>query len=294
MKRIVILGAAGQLGQALCRLDWSQGNPLNPPEIIALDLPELDISDKDSVGEFISKTRPDIVINAAAYTNVEKAQQESELCRAVNVGGPGFLARACADVGTVLVQAGTDYVFDGDKTSPYTEGDPTGGLSVYGKSKADGEAAVREVGDRHLIVRSSWLFGPGGHNFVEAILRQARQRDSIDVVCDQRGCPTYTVDYAKAIRTLLRLDQTGTFHFCNQPGCSWYEFAVEIVTRSGLTTTVGPIKTSEQTGYVARRPVYSVLDCSKYIATTGREPRRWIDSLEEYLRGRTQQREVNV
>lgn len=283
MPTVVILGGSGQMGIALSRIPWATRLPADTPvRTLALEHQQFDIARDDHRQSLFSEHNPSVVINAAAYTNVEGAEDEPDLCHKVNVRAPAELARLCAEHGCRFVHLSTDYVFDGDQRTPYTEDDPMGGLSVYGRSKADGDAAVLAADGSPLVVRSSWLFGEG-RNFVRTILRLAGERDRLQVVADQMGCPTWAQDFADAVARLLAIDGEGLFHFANRGACSWYDFACEAVRLAGMHTFIEPVPAASMTVYKAPRPAYSVLDCSKYIAATGHRPRHWKAALRDYL-----------
>ncbi len=280
MTRIAIIGADGQLGTSLQRVAAERS-------IVVADLPEVDLTRPQTVEAFLQEHEPEVLIDCAAWTDVEAAEDHPEQCMAVNVAGTDELAQLCTRHRVKLVYISTDYVFDGDRNTPYQEDQPTGGKNVYARSKAGGERAA--LGGCHdaLVVRSSWLFGPGGRNFVEAIIRQAGLRDTLTVVDDQTGCPTFTDDLARAIYRLVDLGTEGIVHFCNSSPCTWYDFAREIVQRAGLDVEIVPVTTDEMAGFKAARPTYSVLDTSLYTRLTDRTPRPWQDALVDYLADRT-------
>ena len=227
--KILVIGANGQLGQELisCRVRKSFG-------ILARDRAALDITDPRSVKAEVSQTDVSLVVNAAAYTAVDKAESEPDLAFTVNRDGPANLASACAEAGIPLIHISTDYVFDGSKESPYLETDPVCPLSVYGKSKAAGDEEVRKLLREHVILRTSWLYGVHGHNFVETMLRSARDNEPLRVVADQFGCPTYSADLAEAIFMIAekftrdRQIAWGTYHYCGKGVTTWHGFAEEI------------------------------------------------------------------
>ena len=283
MPTVVILGGSGQMGIALSRIPWATRLPVREPaHVVTLEHQRFDITRDDHRRSLLDDRKPSVVINAAAYTNVEGAEDEPDLCREVNVRAPAELARLCAERGCRFVHLSTDYVFDGDQRTPYTEDDPTGGLSVYGRSKAEGDAAVLGADGSPLVVRSSWLFGEG-RNFVRTILRLAGERDRLQVVADQVGCPTRAEDFADAVARLLAIGAQGLYHFSNDGACSWFDFALEAVRLANLPTTIEPVPAASMTIFKAPRPHYSVLDCSKYIAATGHRPRHWKAALRDYL-----------
>ena len=255
-------------------------------QIHGVDLEEIDITKSTSVKNCFDSTRPQLVINCAAYTDVDSCETNRETALAVNGDGAGNLARACRDRNAKLVHISTDFVFAGKKDTPYLPDDPTGPLSVYGESKLAGETAVRQNLEDHIIIRISWLFGKHGKNFVSTIRRLARERESLEVVKDQVGSPTYAVDLAQAILHLVEVDAVGIFHFCNEGICSWYDFACEIVRQSSLPVEVRPVG-SDGFPRPARRPAWSVLDTGKYQKATRQSIRPWQEALADYLRDLT-------
>jgi len=280
----LVLGAAGMLGRELVHLLHKRAEE-SGGRVVSWDLADLDIRDRSAVYGTIGNLRPGVVVNAAAYTDVDGCETDVSGAMAVNAQGPGHLAQACDPVGAMLVHFGTDFVFDGSLERAYRPDDVANPLSVYGRSKWEGEQAIRAASCRHLIVRSSWMFGPRGRNFVEAILAQAGAAKPLRVVNDQVGSPTLAADLADAVIRLLDAGEQGTFHFANSGQCSWFEFAGEILEQAGMDRDVEPI-TSEQLHRPARRPAYSALDTSKYAEATGTRPVCWQDALRRYLNGR--------
>lgn len=275
----LVVGARGMLGTDLvglleeARLEHS-----------AVDLDEIDITSADSVREVFDGLRPGTVINCAAVADVDGCESASEKAFSVNAAGADNLARACRQFSSVLVHISTDYVFDGLKGSPYVEEDPMNPLGVYGASKAAGETRVREViPARHCIVRTQWLFGLHGKNFVETILGLAKERDILRVVNDQYGSPTYTRDLAAGLIKLCRLGALGTFHLTNSGYTTWHGFASAILQRAGMDSVRVETMTTEELGRPAPRPLYSVLDNSRYVELTEEPLRSWKDALDEYL-----------
>ena len=266
------------------------------------DLPEFDLTDRDQVLQEMENLQPDIIVNCAAYTNVDGAEKERELAMKVNGTAVGFIAEAAARIDATLVHISTDYVFDGTRVDPYKETDSTNPMSVYGKSKLLGEQSIMASGlTKHFIVRTSWLYGPGGSNFVETIIRLAATSEDLRIIDDQIGSPTYTADLADAIFQLLALnhhrspvtghDPYGTYHFSNEGHCSWYEFAcaiVEEVRDNGLECKVSAIHPicTEEYPLPAKRPTNSMFDKSKYKAATGAEIPEWRESLRGYVLSR--------
>lgn len=252
--KILVVGAAGQLGHDLLKT-LSSGH-----EVTGVDIGEIDITDAVSTNEVVGASRPDLVINAAAYTNVDGCEAETEMAWTVNATGAGNLARACNDAGSPLIHVSTDYVFDGTKGAPYLEDDPTAPLGEYGRSKLAGEEDVRAILDRHLIVRTAWLFGAHGHNFVKTMLRLGRERKELKVVNDQTGSPTYAGHLAQAIRGLAEknLDEPGVYHMTGSGQCTWFDFAAEIFSLAGIEVDLQPTTTAAF-GSPAPRPAFSVL-----------------------------------
>lgn len=247
-------------------------------DVVALSRTDLDITDSRAVNACVGEHAPDVIVNCAAYTKVDQAESEESVANAINGSSVELLAAAANQVKALLVQISTDFVFDGAKQSPYEVTDPTNPLSAYGRSKFLGEVAARHA-ERHLIVRTSWLFGVHGHNFVEAIRNQIRKgTNPLRVVSDQRGKPTYTPHLANAIIRLAVSDARGVVHYADNEECSWYDFAVAIAGDH-------PVKaiTSDEFPRPARRPAYSVLSTERYERITGVAPESWRDGLAEYL-----------
>lgn len=287
--QIIIIGAQGQVGWELTRRA-----PLLGHETLAWDQAELDITDAAAVDRALNASGADVVINAAAYTAVDKAEQEPALAFAVNRDGPAHLAAACARLNIPLLHISTDYVYDGAKASPYIEEDPTMPLGVYGASKLAGDDAISRLLRRHLILRVSWVFGVHGHNFVKTILRLAREREELRVVADQRGCPTFAGDIAE---TLLELagriaeidanEAWGAYHYCGEPATTWHGFASAIVeqarTREALLVKTITAITTADYPTPAARPANSTLDSSRLTARFGIHPRPWREGLKAVL-----------
>ncbi len=273
---ILVVGANGMLGQDLLEV--------LPGEVKGLDLPDIDITSLESVQEVLGRLKPRVVVNAAAYTDVDGCESNQDLAMQVNGEGVAFLAMACRGIDSRLVQISTDYVFSGGKGSPYLEDDPTGPLSVYGESKLAGELNARFAPD-HLIVRTQWLYGLHGKNFVETMLKLAKEKDELAVVDDQIGSPTWTVDLAKAIRALIEHDCKGIYHAANSGFCSWNEFSRAIFAEAGVSVRVNAM-TTEQLGRPARRPLYSTLDCGKLAKDTGFQLQPWAEALKQYVKKR--------
>ncbi|KPU52888.1 dTDP-4-dehydrorhamnose reductase [Pseudomonas fluorescens] len=286
--RVLITGAQGQVGHELMRLA-PQGY-----EIVGMGSAELDISDAVRVALVVAELQPHLIINAAAYTAVDKAESELERAWAVNRDGVAHLAIAAERLGIPLLHISTDYVFTGDAREPYRECDPTGPTGVYGASKLGGELELAAKCSRHMILRTSWVFAAQGNNFVKTMLRLGRERDELGVVADQQGCPTSAASIAHALWTLAiqYRDQGslhwGTYHFSGTPACSWHEFALEIFRqghKQGLITKLPQVRSIDSAEYPtpAKRPAWSVLDCSKLRVTQGIAQSDWRQELADVL-----------
>lgn len=275
--KILILGHRGMLGSdLLLRL-------LLHHEVEGRDVDECDIASPEACRQVVAETSPEILINAAAYTDVDGCELERDRCFAVNAVGVQNLALACREKGIALVHFSTDYVFDGTKGSPYREDDPTGPISVYGESKLAGERYLMDSGVPFLLVRTAWLFGKKGKNFVKAILERARNHGRLEVVDDQVGSPTYSGDLAGAVQVLVEGGHRGIFHVTGRGSCSWYDYARKILLYAGLDdVSIAPIG-SDRLKRPARRPAYSVLSNRKFIETTGKAMRHWQIALQDYL-----------
>jgi dTDP-4-dehydrorhamnose reductase len=270
---ILVVGANGMLGQDLMALlgDSARG----------VDVGEMDITSLESVQRIVNTIRPSTVINCAAYTDVDGCETNRELAMRVNGDGVANLAAATSAIKAKLVLISTDYVFDGSKGSPYLENDKTGPLSVYGETKLQGEINAA-VNPDHLIIRTQWLYGVNGKNFVETMLCLAEEKDELSVVDDQIGSPTWTVDLSKVIIALLNKECRGIYHAANSGFCSWNQFARAIFEEAGKTVAVRAMTTAEL-NRPARRPLYSTLDCSRLVRDSGFTPQNWREALKSYL-----------
>jgi len=276
--KVLIVGAHGMLGRDLVKV---LGETF---DVVPLGRDDLDISAYNNVKKVLKEVSPQVVINAAGYTDVDACERKSRLAFTVNGEGAKNLARASSVIKAKLVYISTDYVFDGKKETPYTEEDQPNPLNVYGESKLMGERYVQKFADDYLIVRTQWLFGAGGRNFVDTIIDLARERDRIEVVDDQVGSPTYTLDLSVAIRALLERDLWGVYHVSNSGHCSWYDFAKEILTQLGKDAVeLVPISSADLTR-PARRPLYSVLSNEKLQRDAGITMRPWQEALKDYLK----------
>jgi dTDP-4-dehydrorhamnose reductase len=251
-------------------------------EVIAVARRDLDICDPEAVSRTVAEARPNVIVNCAAYTKVDLAEKEESLANAINGSAVELLAQAANRVDALFVQLSTDFVFDGESQRPYDINDATAPLSVYGSSKLIGEHAATRA-EKHLVIRTSWLFGVHGPNFVEAIRNQiGKGTDPLRVVSDQRGRPTYTPHLATAIIRVANLGATGIVHYADEEECSWYDFAVAIAGEVGSDVRVDPVS-SDAFPRAARRPAYSVLSTERYERLTGVKPESWRDGLREYL-----------
>lgn len=291
MKRLLVTGAGGQVGTELAAEAAGAGFA-----VVAPRRAELDITDEDSVAAAIAAATPDAVINAAAYTAVDRAESEPDIARAVNARAPGILGAACNRAGIPLLHISTDYVFDGMSAHPRREDDKVAPLGIYGASKAEGEVALRAATPRHIILRTAWVYSPHGTNFVRTMLRLADEHDEIAVVDDQRGSPTSATDIAQVLLALASsaIDTKasdasplwGTWNFCNAGVTSWCGFARAIMAgaeaRGGTSARIRPIPTADYPT-PARRPAFSALDCTKLKSGFGLEPRPWEEALGDVL-----------
>lgn len=284
--KILLAGGSGQLAQELQPILLSSG------EVIALDRTRLDLSQPESIRQAMAEIQPDLVVNSGAYTAVDKAESEPELAYAVNGIAPGIFAEECEKLGASLIHFSTDYVFDGSHGSAYLETDSTNPLGTYGKSKLAGEEAIRKSGNRHIIIRTAWVYGNGGKgNFVKTMLRLGKEREEIRVVTDQIGSPTWTGDLGAATSQIIPLlgpETFGTYQYTNSGVCSWYDFAIAIFEEAaqlGLPLKVQrviPITTAEYPT-PAKRPAFSVLSTVKISALLGTYPPHWRQGLRQML-----------
>lgn len=275
--RVLVTGVKGQLGYEVCRELTARGI-----ENRGVDIDDFDLTDEKAVMEAISAYRPDVVVHCAAYTAVDRAEENEDVCRAVNVDGTRFVARACRAVDAKMVYFSTDYVFPGTGEDFYEVDSPKGPQSVYGRTKLEGEEAVRETLEKYFILRISWVFGINGNNFIRTMLRLSNDHDTLRVVCDQIGSPTYAHDLAPLICDLLATEKYGTYHATNEGVCSWAEFAETIMKAADRPTRIIPV-TTEEYGAKAARPLNSRMS-KKSLDEAGfaRLP-SWQDALRRYL-----------
>jgi len=286
--KLLIIGAKGQLGSELVR-------ECNRKKFscLALDLPEFNITDTSQVEKTLAAFKPSIVINASAYTNVDKAETEPEIAFTVNSDGPANLAESCDKNRIPIIHISTDYVFDGSKGQPYAESDPISPLGVYGKSKEEGESKLRSILKQHIILRTSWLYGTYGNNFVKTMLRLGSEKEVIKVVSDQYGCPTCAADLAKAVVDISKqITQNpkiawGTYHYCGLGTTTWHKFAKAIFEiasqyQNFKVTSVEAITTAQYPTR-AKRPAFSALDCSLIKKHFGINTKPWQESLKNTI-----------
>ena len=265
--KVLVTGANGMLGQDLCPILEDAGY-----EVIETDINNLDITNAEATAAFIKQEAPEIVVHCAAYTNVDKAEEDLKNAELINVTGTENIAKACAEAGAIMVYISTDYVFDGTKNSPYTPDDKPNPINNYGLTKLKGEEAVKKYCEKYYIARTSWLYGHHGKNFVETMISLAKDRPELKVVDDQIGCPTWTVELANGILKLFDKPY-GTYHVCGSGSTSWYGFAKEIL--KNCEVKILPC-TTEEFPRPARRPKYSIMDNNKIC-------RNWQDALKDYM-----------
>ena len=275
--KILVTGVNGQLGHDVVEELDRRGIPCR-----GVDIADFDLTDGGQVRSFIEGYAPDAVIHCAAYTAVDRAEDNREACYAVNVDGTSHVAKACAEIGAQLMYISTDYVFDGRGDQPFAVDAPTGPQSVYGETKLLGEERVKAALSRYFIVRISWVFGVNGGNFVRTMLRLGREKEELSVVCDQVGSPTYTFDLAKLLCDMIVTEKYGVYHATNEGVCSWYEFACEIMKQAGLACTVKPILSKDYPAKAAR-PLNSRLDKRSLDQAGVARLRDWHDALRDYL-----------
>lgn len=281
--KILVTGAHGMLGRYLV------GMLSNLPvagnvglEVTATDREQLDITHPQNTLRFVSDCKPDVIVNCAAFTNVDACETQVSDAFAVNTTGAKSVAMAGKEVGAKIVHISTDYVFDGSKMDSYCETDRPNPLSVYGKSKLEGERAIQEIADNYAILRTAWVFGPYRRNFVTAILERGKKDRKVSVVTDQHGSPTYTADLSQAVWNVISQDVRGLYHFTNTGRCSRYDWAKKIFELTGEPVSVLPVKTADYKR-AAVVPQNSALNCAKYLLATGHKIRPWQEALEEYL-----------
>ena len=285
MRRVLVIGAKGMLGRDLVKVLYStfRTDKHSDWEVLEWDIDDIDIREEKTTVTKIESFHPEIVINVAGYTDVNGCESNEEEAFAVNAEGMKHVALGALQCRAKVVYLSTDYIFDGKKREPYLEDDPPNPLNVYGRSKWKGEQYVRELLEDALIIRTQWLYGRFGNNFVSSILRQGREKKVLSIVNDQIGSPTYTVDLSEAISVLLKYDARGVFHVTNSDLCTWYTLGQAILKLSGMERVkVIPIS-SKELGRPAVRPPYSVLNCQKLRQVTGMTLRPWAEALKDFI-----------
>jgi len=283
--KIAVIGAGGRLGVALMR------EYRNKFDLIGFDHQALDLGDSEQLREKIGTLDVDLVINCAAFTNVDLCETQRDQAFLINAEAPRVLAEICRDSGAKLIHFSTDYVFDGQKRAPYVESDPADPISVYGESKRAGEQSVLQTEGRHLVVRVSWVFGPDRPSFIDGIIKRAQENEKVDAIADKFSTPTYTLDVAEILPHFFEPDvEGGILHFASVGECSWQEYAqwaLDCCQRFGVSVkakTVSALKLKDMKNWIARRPAYSVLSSAKYTGLTGASPRTWRDAVADYIR----------
>ena len=287
--QILLIGSNGQLGSEMVALQTQE----TPHQWFNLDINELDITDKNAVEQFVVNNKIDGIINCAAYTNVDKAEEDVALCYKVNRDAPQYLAQAIEKVGGFIIHISTDYVFDGTNNIPYTEQDKPNPVTIYGKSKIEGEQYVCESCKQHIIIRTAWVYSSYGKNFVKTMIKLGEEKPSLGVIFDQIGSPTYARDLAKTIITIVNQGIIpGIYNFSNEGVISWYDFTKHIHQLANITSCkVAPIHTADYPT-LAQRPHFSVLDKTKIKNTYNIEIPYWRDSLEECIQLLEQQKKI--
>src|SRR6266702_2350522 len=283
--KIVILGTGGRLGAALV---CEYGDEY---DVTGFNHAQLDLSNLDDVREKLRALSFDVLINTAAFTNVDLCETERDRAFLINAEAPSVLATICRDKRAKLIQFSTDYVFDGEKRAPYTEEDEAKPISVYGESKLAGEKNVLATENRHLIMRVSWVFGPDRPSFIDGVINRAQENETVDAIADKFSTPTYTHDIAEMLPHFFDSDiEGGILHFANEGKCSWQEYAqwaLDCCDKAGVSLkakTVGACRLRDMVNWVARRPIYSVLSTAKYAQLTGTPPRTWREAVADYIR----------
>ncbi len=283
--KLVIVGAGGRLGTALVRKCREKF------DVIGFNHAQLDLANPDELREKLCAIDFDLLINTAAFTNVDLCETQRDQAFGINAEAPRILAEICRDKNAKLIHFSTDYVFDGEKSEPYIESDPANPISVYGESKRAGEQFVLQTTDRHLIVRVSWVFGPERPSFIDAMIKRACEDEHVEAITNKFSAPTYTRDIAQMLPQFFEVDvEGGILHFANAGECSWREYAqwaLDCCASEGIAlkaTTIDALKLTDMKNWIARRPVYSVLSTAKYSALTGVSPRAWRDAVADYIK----------
>lgn len=276
--KVFVTGVKGQLGYDVVKELERRGITA-----VGVDIDEMDITDAESVDRVIREAAPDAVIHCAAFTAVDAAEEQQELCRRVNTEGPRNIARVCKNLDIKMIQISTDYVFSGEGDRPWEPEDKCGPKSIYGLTKYEGELAVQELLDKYFIVRIAWVFGINGKNFVKTMLNLSEKYDTLRVVNDQYGSPTYTYDLARLLVDMVQTDKYGIYHATNEGTCSWYEFACAIFEEAGVPVKVIPVS-SEEYGAKANRPKNSRMSKEKLTEAGFERLPSWQDALSRYIK----------
>lgn len=276
--KVFVTGVKGQLGFDVIKELEKRGI-----EAIGVDIEEMDITDAESVNKVIKEAAPDAVIHCAAYTAVDAAEENEVVCRKVNVDGPRNIAKVCRDLDIKMIYISTDYVFNGRGERPWEPDDEGEPASVYGQTKYEGELAVKELLDKYFIVRIAWVFGINGKNFVKTMINLSKTHDTLRVVNDQFGSPTYTYDLAKLLVDMVLTEKYGIYHATNEGVCSWYEFACSIFEEAGINMNVVPVSTAEY-GAKANRPANSRMSKDKLVENGFNRLPEWQDALHRYVK----------
>lgn len=275
--KVFVTGVKGQLGFDVMNELKKRGH-----EAIGVDIEEMDITDEGSVNRVIKAAAPDAVIHCAAYTDVDAAEDNEELCRKVNATGTRYIAKVCRELDIKMMYISTDYVFNGQGTRPWEPDDKREPLNVYGQTKYEGELAIEETLEKYFTVRIAWVFGVNGKNFIKTMLNLGKTRDKLTVVADQIGSPTYTYDLARLLVDMIETEKYGRYHATNEGLCSWYEFACEIFKQAGMNVTVEPVS-SDQFPVKAKRPMNSRISKDKLDENGFVRLPSWQDALARYL-----------
>lgn len=277
--KVLVTGASGQLGYDVVRELTKRGH-----EAVGVSSRELDITDQEQVETFITDANVDVVMHGAAYTAVDAAEDHEEQCRLVNASGTEFVAQVCKKLDIPMVYISTDYVFDGQGTRPWEPEDERHPLNVYGQTKYEGELAVQRNLEKYFIVRIAWVFGINGNNFIKTMLKLSKTHDTLTVINDQIGSPTYTYDLARLLVDMMETDRYGIYHATNEGLCSWYEFAVEIFRQAGVSMNVIPVTSAEYKAAKAKRPFNSRMNKDKLEKNGFERLPQWQDALARYLK----------
>ncbi len=277
--KVLVTGVKGQLGYDVVRELQKRGH-----EAVGVDIDEMDITDAAAVERVMTEVQPDAVIHCSAYTAVDRAEEDTEICRRVNVDGTENIAKICKKLDCKMLYLSTDYIFSGDGERPWEPDDEASPLNAYGQSKYDGELALKKYVEKYFIVRISWVFGINGNNFIKTMLRLGRENGAVKVVDDQIGSPTYTYDLARLLVDMIESDRYGAYHATNEGICSWYEFAKEIFRAAGMdNVSVTPVKSGEFP-VKAKRPKNSRMSKEKLVANGFSLLPAWQDAVERYLK----------